>query len=158
MRPLPAKLLLNPVHFLSFGFGTGYFPRAPGTAGTVAGVVLYLLVRDLPWLYYLVLTAGMYAVGLLICARTASALGVHDHPAIVWDEMVGYLATMFLAPGGWPWVVLGFIIFRIFDIVKPWPINRLDDLKGSNGIMADDLLAGIFSLTVLQIIAYILER
>jgi len=157
MKLINGKLLLNPVHFLALGFGTGCVPKAPGTVGTLAGVLLYLLVQDLPWVYYLSLVCLLYLVGIWICSYTAKALGVHDHPAIVWDEIVGYLVTMFCAPTGWLWIIGGFVLFRIFDIWKPWPIRLLDKhVKGGNGVMVDDLLAGIFSLTVIQIIAYIL--
>jgi len=157
MKFIHGKLLSNPIHFLSLGFGTGCVPKAPGTAGTVVGILVYLLVQGLPWAYYLALVGLLYLIGVWICAYTAKALGAHDHPAIVWDEIVGYLVTMFYAPAGWLWIILGFILFRIFDIWKPWPIRWLDkQVKGGNGIMLDDLVAGIFSLTIIQIIAYIL--
>lgn len=157
MNALTPKLLLHPVHLLSLGFGAGYAPRAPGTAGTLVGVLVCLPVQYLPWTYQLALVAVLYAAGVWLCARTAAALGVHDHPGIVFDEIVGFLAAMIAAPRGWGWILLGFVCFRLFDIFKPWPISLLDrGLKGGNGIMADDLLAGLFSLTVIQIIAYIL--
>ena len=96
-------------------------------------------------------------IGIWLCGQTARALGVHDHPGIVWDEIAGYLLTMVAAPAGWGWIALGIVLFRIFDIWKPWPIGLLDkQLKGGLGVMADDLLAGIFSLTIMQIIAYTL--
>ena len=157
MKQIPAKFLIHPLHFFSLGFGSGYLPRAPGTMGTVAGIIVYLLIRDLSWVYYIGLVILLFLLGIWICGVTARALGVHDHPAIVWDEIVGYLITMILSPPGWGWMVLGFVLFRIFDIFKPWPINWLDKVvKGGAGIMVDDLIAGIFSLTLLQIIAYIL--
>jgi len=157
MKFIHGKLLRDPIHFLALGFGTGCVPKAPGTAGTLAGVLVYLIVQGLPWVYYLALVGLLYLMGVWICAYTAKALGAHDHPAIVWDEIVGYLVTMFLAPAGWLWIIAGFILFRLFDIWKPWPIRWLDkQVKGGNGIMVDDLVAGIFSLTVIQIIAYIL--
>jgi phosphatidylglycerophosphatase A len=120
-------------------------------------VILYLILYKLAWFYYLALVILLFLIGIWICGVTARALNVHDHPSIVWDEIVGYLVTMIFAPAGWGWILLGFVLFRIFDIFKPWPINLLDKhLKGGIGIMIDDLVAGIFSLTLLQLIAYIL--
>ena len=92
-----------------------------------------------------------------MCSYTTRALNTDDHPAIVWDEIVGYLITMFYAPSQWWWIVIGFILFRIFDIFKPWPVNLADKrVKGGLGVMLDDIIAGIYSLTIIQIIAYIL--
>ena len=157
MKKIPVKFLLPPVHFFALGFGSGYLPKAPGTMGTLAGVLVYILIPDLPWIYYLGLVSLLFIVGIWICGFTAGALQVHDHPAIVWDEIVGYLVTMAFAPPGLLWIGLGFVLFRGFDIFKPWPINILDKrLQGGFGIMVDDLVAAIFSLTILQIIAYIL--
>ena len=93
--------------------------------------------------------------GIPICAHTARRMGVHDHPGIVWDEIVGYLVTMTFAPQGWLWVAAGFVLFRVFDIAKPWPIRLLDrNVGGGFGIMVDDLLAGIFAAVVLQLLVF----
>ena len=145
--------LLNPVNFLALGFGSGLVPKGPGTAGTVVAIPLYLLVAPLPLPLYLGLLAILFIVGIPICAYTAKRLGVHDHPGIVWDEIVGYLVTMTLAPSGWVWVFAGFVLFRVFDIFKPWPIRLLDrNVGGGFGIMVDDLLAGLFAAIVLQLL------
>ena len=136
-------LLRDPGHFLALGFGSGLAPRAPGTFGTLAAIPVYLLCAQLPLMIYLLVVAAAFAVGVYLCGRTARALGVHDHPGIVWDEVVGYLMTMAFAPSGWLWVVLGFVCFRLFDILKPWPIRVLDrSVHGGLGIMIDDALAG----------------
>jgi len=157
MKQIPIKFLLNPVHLLSLGFGSGCVPKAPGTMGTLVGVLLYMVLRELRWEYYLAVVLLLCLAGVWLCGYSARALGVHDHPAIVWDEICGYLLTMCFAPVGWGWILAGFLLFRAFDICKPWPISLLDKgLKGGLGIMADDLLAAIFSLTILQLIAYIL--
>jgi len=157
MKKPPIKLLLNPVYFLSFGFGTGYSPFAPGTLGTLAGIIIYLLVKDLSITYYLALTIILFVLGIFMCSYTTRALNTDNHPDIVWDEIVGYLITMFYAPSQWWWIVIGFILFRIFDIFKPWPVNLADKrVKGGLGVMLDDIIAGIYSLTIIQIIAYIL--
>ena len=94
----------------------------------------------------------LLVLGVWLCGATARALAVHDHPAIVWDEIVGYLVTMTAAPAGWVWVILGFAVFRLFDIVKPWPIRLADKrVPGGFGIMFDDVLAGLYALAVLQL-------
>ena len=139
-------LLRDPGHFLAVGFGSGLAPRAPGTFGTLAAIPVYLLCAQLPLMVYLLVVAAAFAVGVYLCGRTARALGVHDHPGIVWDEVVGYLMTMAFAPSGWLWVVLGFVCFRLFDILKPWPIRVLDhSVHGGLGIMIDDALAGVLA-------------
>lgn len=157
MKTIPLTMLRHPVHLLSLGFGSGCAPKAPGTMGTLVGVLLYLPMQNLDWPYYLALLLLLIGAGIWLCGQTAKALGVHDHPGIVWDEITGYLLTMLAAPKGLLWIILGFVLFRLFDIWKPWPIRLLDkQLKGGFGVMADDLLAAIFSLTIIQIIAYTL--
>lgn len=148
--------LKNPVTLLALGFGAGYTPRMPGTAGTVVGVICFLPMQSLPWFYYLALVSMLFLLGVRVCDRAAAMLGVHDHPAIVWDEIVGYLITMTAAPRGWVWILLGFVLFRLFDIWKPWPVRWLDKrVKGGLGIMIDDVLAALYGLILLQFIAYL---
>lgn len=151
----PVKLLKNPLHLLALGLGSGCLPRAPGTFGTLVAIPLYLLLQSLaPWWYALV-TLVLLVLGIFLCGHTARALGVHDHPAIVWDEIVGYLITLFMAPPGWVPVILGFILFRLFDILKPWPIRSIDrQVAGGLGIMLDDVLAGVFAWGCLQFLLY----
>lgn len=144
----------NPVHLLAFGLGSGLSPKAPGTMGTLAAIPFFLLMQDLPATYYILVLLVSSILGVYLCGRTADDLQVHDHPGIVWDEFVGYWLTMFMAPSGWLWVVIGFVLFRIFDILKPWPISWLDKrVAGGFGIMVDDLLAGVFALVCLQLLA-----
>jgi len=146
----------NPAHLLAFGLGAGAAPKAPGTAGTLVAVPLYLLVSGLPLWAYLAITVAAFLAGIWICGRTAEDLGTHDHPGIVWDEVVGFLVTMTAAPAGWAWLVAGFALFRGFDILKPWPIHWLDARVGGGlGIMLDDLAAGLFAFAVLQGIAWL---
>ena len=147
------QLLRHPLDLLALGFGSGLLPRAPGTAGTVAAIPLYLVMQSLALPVYVSLVAVLFLLGIPICAHTAKRLGVHDHPGIVWDEIVGYLVTMTFAPTGWLWVLAGFVLFRFFDVLKPWPIRWLDKKVGGGfGIMVDDLLAGIAAAAVLQLL------
>lgn len=149
----PAQVVRSPVMFLAFGFGSGLAPRAPGTLGTLAAVPLYLVLSQLSLPFYLLLVAGISVAGIWICQQAADRLGVHDHPGIVWDEFAGFLVTMSVAPGPWPWLVAGFVLFRVFDIWKPWPISWVDrHCKGGLGIMLDDLLAGVLAAGVLYIL------
>jgi len=148
---LSAKLLTNPIHFLSLGFGSGLFPRAPGTAGTLAAIPVYLLMAQLDLSVYLAVTLLMFGLGIYLCAETSRELGGEDHPAIVWDEIAGFCITMIAVPPKLEWVVAGFLLFRFFDILKPWPIRVLDrSIKGGMGIMLDDVLAGVFAALVLH--------
>ena len=152
-EPLSARLLRHPVDFLALGFGSGLVPKGPGTAGTIVAIPLYLLLAPLPLATYLALLGVLFVIGIPICEHTARRMGVHDHPAIVWDEIVGYLATMTFAPAGWPWIIAGFALFRLFDIAKPWPIQLLDrKVGGGFGIMIDDLLAAVFAAAVLLLL------
>lgn len=156
--PISARLLRDPGHALALGFGSGLAPRAPGTFGTLAAIPVYLLCATLPPAFYLLVLAAAFAAGVYLCGRTARALGVHDHPGIVWDEVVGYLATMAFAPSGWAWIALGFVCFRVFDIWKPWPIRALDrHVHGGLGIMLDDLAAGIAAALTLLLIARVVQ-
>lgn len=155
-KELVATVLKSPVHFLAFGLGSGLSPKAPGTVGTLAAVPLYLLLMQLSPLYYLLALLAATGFGIWVCGKSSQLLGVHDHGGIVWDEFVGFWITMFIAPAGWLWIVLGFVLFRVFDIWKPWPIQVIDrKVDGGLGIMLDDILAGVFALLVLQLIALV---
>lgn len=155
----PAELIWStPEHVLAFGFGAGLAPRAPGTAGTLVGIAFFLLLLWLPWPAYLAATAILFVAGCFVCGASARLLGVHDYGGIVFDEIVGYLIAaaplVWLAPagaGGWALgIVLAFLLFRFFDIAKPWPIRVLDRrVHGGFGIMVDDALAGLFAALLL---------
>ncbi len=153
----PPSVWRNPVHWLAFGFGSGCAPRAPGTAGTLVAVPIYLLLSGLPPIAYLVVLNLVVVAGIYLCGRTARDLGVHDHGGIVWDEIAGFLLTMAAAPPGWGWLVAGVVLFRLFDIAKPWPIALVDArVAGGLGIMADDLLAAVYAGIALQALAALL--
>ncbi len=146
------RLLSDPGHLLALGFGTGLMPVAPGTFGTLAAVPLYLLMTQFLSLpVYLLVTALLALVGIRLCGRTARVLGEGDPGPVVWDEMVGLLVALAALPPQWPWILAGFVIFRLFDILKPWPVSWADRrLKGGLGIMMDDLVAGMLALGLLQ--------
>jgi phosphatidylglycerophosphatase A len=160
MRPLnqpPAKVVLtNPVHFLAFGLGSGLSPVAPGTTGTMAAIPLaWLMAEYLSLPLYLAVTLVAMVVGFWICGRSSEMLGVHDHRGIVWDEFVGYFITMIAVPQTWYWVLLGFLLFRFFDIFKPWPAKQFDaSLHNGVGIMIDDVIAGLYALACMHLCIY----
>ncbi len=132
-------------------------PKLPGTTGTLVGILFYWPLQNLDWPIYIGTVLVLFLLGIWLCGKTATNLGVHDHPAIVWDEIVGYLVTMTMVPPGWLWVIAGFLLFRLFDIWKPWPIRWVDKrVQGGFGIMLDDVLAAIYALLILQITAYLL--
>jgi phosphatidylglycerophosphatase A len=148
-------LLRHPSAFLAFGFGSGLSPKMPGTVGTLAAVPLYWLLVQLPLWAYLVIVLCAFVAGIFWCERASSQLGVHDHGGIVWDEFVGFWITMIAVPLVWYWVLLGFVLFRLFDILKPWPIRWADKtLGGGFGIMIDDVLAGFAAAGCLQMAVY----
>ena len=150
VNPPARQVFGSPVLFLAFGFGSGLAPRAPGTAGTLAAIPLYLWFSLYGNAVYLALLALVCVTGVWICERASRLLGTHDHPGIVWDEFAGFLVTMSVAPAGWPWLVAGFVLFRLFDIWKPWPVSWADKkLSGGLGIMLDDLLAGLLAAAVM---------
>jgi phosphatidylglycerophosphatase A len=148
-----SRVFKDPVMFLAFGFGSGLMPRAPGTAGTLAAIPLYLWFSQYPLTIYLLLVFLVSVTGIWICQQASARLGVHDHPGIVWDEFAGFLITMIPASSSWIWLPAGFVLFRLFDICKPWPISWADRrLKGGLGIMLDDVLAGGLAAVILFIV------
>jgi phosphatidylglycerophosphatase A len=151
----PRTVLSDPVHFVAFGFGAGLSPVAPGTAGSLWGVLLAWLTQAWGWGYEAALCAALTVAGVWICGESSRRLGVHDHGGIVWDEIAGAYLVFLPLPRTWPWLVAGFVVFRILDIVKPWPIRELDHrLKGGLGIMLDDVVAGAIGAAFL----FLLQR
>ena len=133
----------DPEAWLAFGLGTGLSPYAPGTWGAVLGLPLAWLLHLSGPVVYAIATTGIVFVGIRFCGHTAQRLGVHDHPGINFDEVAGQLVACAVAPLDWRWFLLAFLLFRFFDILKPWPIRWLDKhLVGGLGIMADDVAAG----------------
>jgi phosphatidylglycerophosphatase A len=152
---LSAGLLRDPVHLVALGFGSGLAPFAPGTAGTLLAVLPAWLTTAWPWPLRLGLVALLFAAGIWICGESARRLGVHDHPGIVFDEVVGYLATCLAAPANAVGFLAAFMLFRCFDVLKPWPIRDVDhSLRGGVGIMLDDLMAAAYGAACLLLYQY----
>lgn len=149
---ITGALLRDPGHFLALGLGSGLLPRAPGTWGSLAAIPLYYLLALLPAPAYLAVLALSFLLGIWLCGRAARAMGVHDHGSIVWDEFVGVWITLAGQPLNIGWVLLGVLLFRLFDIIKPWPIQWLDRrVAGGLGIMLDDGVAGLVALLLLSL-------
>ncbi len=151
------ELFQHPPSFLAFGFGSGLAPVVPGTFGTLAGIPFFLLLRPLPQPWFLGVIVVAFIVGIVLCDKASERLGVHDHGGIVWDEFVGLWLALAFIPFEWPWVVVGFLIFRLFDMLKPWPISWLDRrVHGGVGIMLDDVVAALFTIACLEGLEYVL--
>jgi len=158
--------LVNPMHLAAIGFGSGLAPKAPGTFGTLAAVPLFYVLAMLNIESYLIMLVVTSLLGFWFCEVTSQAMGVHDHKAIVWDEFVGYWITMFPVLLIYPsiestldipfiWVAIGFVLFRFFDVLKPFPISWLDKkVAGGFGIMIDDIVAGVFAAVGLFLIMH----
>lgn len=152
----PRSIWQNPLHFIAFGFGSGAMPYAPGTFGTLASIPFYLLFQHWVEWAYIILTCVMVVIGIYVCGRTCREIGVHDHPGAVFDEFVGFFVTMSTAPLGWIWIIIGFSLFRLFDIWKPIPIGWIDkNMKGGFGIVLDDVVAGIYAAIVIWVLAHV---
>ena len=149
-KPRAREILTDPVHLLAFGFGTGLAPKAPGTIGSLPGVLLAWLTLPLPLAWRLAIGLLLIVAGIWICGESARRIGVHDHGGIVWDEITGMYLTLLVAPPQMALWVLSFALFRLFDIWKPWPIRELDHrLAGGAGIMLDDLVAALYAALIL---------
>ncbi|MCW5589137.1 MAG: phosphatidylglycerophosphatase A [Legionellales bacterium] len=152
----PSSIWKNPWEFLAFGLGSGAMPIAPGTFGTLIAIPFYFLLSLLPLIYYSIFMVAAFGFGCWLCEKVSQRLGVHDHSGIVFDEMVGLWLTLIAVPPHWVWIGIGFILFRFFDILKPWPISYCDkNIKGGLGIMLDDGLAAIPAAAILQLIMWI---
>jgi len=154
---LARTVLTDPVHFLAFGFGTGLAPFAPGTFGSIPGVILFWLTMEFGLYVQLAVAAALVISGIWICGESARRIGVHDHGGIVWDEIAGMYITLIVAPlnvTGW---ILAFALFRVMDIVKPWPIRDLDHrIGGGVGIMLDDLVAALYAALLLGLYRWLM--
>lgn len=149
--PVPASLWQKPLHFIAFGFGSGAMPWAPGTFGTLIAIPFYLVLTSLSHAVYLCLLLPIIAGSVLICDRVSRETNTHDHQGMCLDEIVGFLVAMAGAPTGILWITAGFILFRLFDIWKPWPISWMDEhISGGAGMILDDVAAGILTAVILN--------
>ena len=152
-RPSLRFLLSSPAAFLALGGGAGLVPRAPGTAGSIVGIPLVLILQGLPFGWQLAVWAAICAAGIWLCDRAGRALGEPDHPAIVWDEICGVAIVLLAIPAGLGWMLAGFLAFRLFDILKPWPIHVIDArLPNGFGVMGDDLLAAVYAIVTVLVL------
>ena len=156
---IPGRLALkkivfgSPSGFLAFGFGSGLSPFAPGTMGTLAAIPFIFALRALDTPVFWVVLVLLFLLGVQLCGSVSRRLGVHDHGGIVWDEMVGYWLSAAFVPLQWPWLLAAFLLFRFFDILKPWPIRQLDkEVSGGFGIMIDDVVAALFTVLILAVV------
>ncbi len=156
-KPKFAFLISHPAHAIGLGFGVGLISIAPGTFGTGLAIPLYLFL-DIAFdstLLLLVLVL-MFGIGSWACHVTGSSLGEHDSGIIVWDETVGFCFVLFFTPSGNFWLLIAFVLFRVFDIYKPYPINMIDqNLTNGFGVMLDDLFAAFYSVLCLALIKLI---
>ena len=152
-RPAARFAFNHPAHFIAFGFGAGLSPFAPGTAGTLLAIAIaWLLGLVLPWTYVALLAIPLFLVGVWACGVTGRNLGVADHGAMCWDEVVAFLLVLAVAPQDPWWQAAAFFLFRAFDVVKPPPIRQLEArIKGGFGVMFDDILAAGYTLLVLAL-------
>jgi phosphatidylglycerophosphatase A len=159
LRPNWRFLLSRPAHFVAFGFGAGLAPFAPGTVGTLLAFPLYwLFAPHVGAVEYLVLLLVLFGLGVWACEVTGRALGVADHGGMVWDETVAFLLVLFFTPATLLWQAFAFLLFRLFDILKPPPIRHFDRvLKSGFGVMLDDLMAAFYALIVLAVAKTLLE-
>src|SRR5512143_738786 len=152
-RPDFKFLLGHPAHLIAFGFGSGLAPRAPGTVGTLLGLPLFWLTLAVaPALpHRIILLIAAFLLGVWACGRTGRALGVADHGGMVWDESAAFALVLLFTPAGWAWAALAFALFRLFDILKPWPIRSADRrMKNGFGVMFDDLLAAGYAIAAIK--------
>jgi phosphatidylglycerophosphatase A len=148
----------HPAHFIALGFGTGLAPVAPGTVGTALAFPIYMLLdRWLDPLALFAVIAAFFAIGVWACGRTGRDLGVADHGAMNWDEVVAMMLILLVAPDGWEWWVFAFGAFRFFDVVKPPPIRYIDrTMKGGPGVMVDDIVAAFYTLLLIAAVKHLL--
>ena len=146
-------LTTHPAHFFALGFGSGLSPKAPGTFGTVVGLILFYALLSLPQLWHLPIIGMLFLIGIPLCSITGKNLGVADHGSIVWDEIVAMMLVLTFVPLDWLHWLMAFALFRLFDIWKPFPIRQCDaKLKGGFGVMFDDLLAAVYAILTLEVI------
>lgn len=155
--PIPEEVWQNPLYFFAFGFGSGAMPFAKGTFGTLLAIPFYLMLKPLPLGYYLSFVIIFIILSALASDIVSRKIREHDHPGMCIDEFAGFFVTMIAAPPAPVWILIGFLLFRFFDIIKPWPIKFIDEnVGGGFGMVLDDVVAGIFSCLIIQILKHLL--
>lgn len=154
-RPAPAGPLVQLATAIATGFGSGYSPLAPGTAGTAVGLLLFVPLHSLAPLAQAVVTLVGFLVGIWASTVVARRVGKKDPGIVVFDEIIGIWATLLFLPLTPLTALLGFLLFRLLDMVKPFPARQFEALPGGLGIMADDLMAGIYGNLLLRVIALV---
>lgn len=153
-----AKFLFSrPAHFFALGFGAGLSKIAPGTLGTLIALPLFAILMQAPELVHYTTIAVLFVLGIPLCGVTCNDLRVSDHGSIVWDEIIAMLLVLEFTPLTWQWWVVAFLLFRLFDIWKPYPIRQCDlKFKGGFGVMFDDLLAAIYAIVSIKAIQWLM--
>jgi len=154
-NPTIKFLLAHPAHFFGLGFGSGLASKAPGTFGTLVGFPLFWLIFNYSFGVQLIIITALFLLGVYFCDVAGKALGVADHGGIVWDEIVAMMLVLTVTPPYWLSWLVAFLLFRLFDIWKPFPIKQFDaKLKNGFGVMFDDLLAAIYAIISLKLILW----
>jgi phosphatidylglycerophosphatase A len=154
----PALLLRHPAGWIASGFGSGLSPFAPGTVGSAVALLPWLWLRTLSLPIYAAIVLFAFVIGVWASAWVVRRSGMQDPQVVVWDEFVGVWITLIAAPQGWRWMLVGFALFRLFDIWKPWPVRTVDRrVKGGLGVMLDDVAAGAYGLVFMQLLVYALR-
>lgn len=155
--PVPDSVWQKPSHFIAFGFGSGAIPVAPGTFGTLAAIPFYLVLQNLPHITYITVVILIMLGSMWLTDKVSKEINLHDHQGMCLDEFVGYFVTMYAAPHGLKWIIIGFLLFRLFDIWKPQPVQFLDEkIHGGIGMVLDDVAAGIYACIILHILAWMI--
>lgn len=159
ITPSTRTILMHPAGWIASGFGVGFLRYAPGTFGSLAALVpWWFCLRHLPWPYYLAAVAILFAIGVWAAHWVIAKTHIHDPSFVVWDEFIGQWIALAFVPAGLPWVVAGFVLFRIFDIAKPWPVSWADQkVPGGFGVMLDDVLAGLYALGILKLAVWMVH-
>ena len=155
-KPSVSMLLQHPAHFFALGLGSGLAAKAPGTFGSLVGLPFFWLIAVYALSTQLIIIAVLFLLGIYFCQVTGDALGVPDHGSIVWDEIVAMMLVLTVTPNEWHWTLTAFLLFRLFDIWKPYPIRQLDRrFKNGLGVMLDDLLAAVYAMLSVQLLMQI---
>ncbi|AMA64825.1 Phosphatidylglycerophosphatase A [Candidatus Arsenophonus lipoptenae] len=149
--------LSNPYHLLATGFGSGLSPVIPGTIGSLAAIPCWLFMHKIFSVLacWFIILFG-FIIGIIVCQRTSNDIKIYDHKSIVWDEFIGmWITLMYIPLSNWKWLLISFLLFRFFDILKPWPIIWFDrKIHKGIGIMLDDIIASIFAIIIMEMFKY----